>query len=102
MGSYIFGMHWKTQLAKLIGVRRQRVYGWASGRIPVSQRYTVVIAGLAARTATRRIYGERANYFSMISELDSYEARKLLATFDIAIVSPTPEREGGRSAAAGR
>jgi hypothetical protein len=102
MGSYIFGSHWKTPLSLAIGVRRQRVYGWASGRIPVSRRYTTAIAQLAARTATRRIYGERVNYFSMVTELESYEARRLLATFDIAVFSVPPVPADDRSAATRR
>jgi hypothetical protein len=90
LGSYIFGEHWKTPLSLAIGVRRQRVYAWASGRIPVSRRCAIAIAKLTARTAARRIYGARINYFSMISETESYDARRLLSAFDVAVVSAPP------------
>jgi hypothetical protein len=102
MGAYIFGNHWKTPLSLALGVRRQRVYGWASGRIPVSRRCTIAIAQLTARTAVRRIYGERINYFSLISELESYDARRLLSAFDVAVVSAPPAQERDHNAAEGR
>jgi hypothetical protein len=78
LGRYVFGPRWQAALAREMGVSRQLIVYWASGKRPVTKQRSLQIAVLARAKHDRRVLAERSSYVAMSSTLASEQARSVL------------------------
>jgi hypothetical protein len=78
LGRYVFGPRWQAALAREMGVSRQLIVYWASGKRAITKQRSLQVAVLARARHDRRVLAERSAFVAMSSGLASEQARNVL------------------------